>query len=307
MHLKPRFLALAIGLALTSLAARAQDIELVSEANVTFQCTFGTSITTTNGKSGGDRVDTTRSYTSSVLNEDILRSLLGLAPTDSVSGWRFAAVRPLPADEAEVDFVFNLYLVNDTLNQRIAVPSSKFLLAANYSVTAGTVNHVARNVITGKGVITGHTELQFLPSFTRKEVPATVTGPFTEQGTNRVFNLSTRTDTAFTLTSSNCAGFATINFGVRASANEPVFYFAIENMRFSARGDFLGTSLNTVKTIKKFTTRGIPDETVSSVTDETPSAGAGLLSMQVNVLPAKLVPRSLYPDISFDLYATSTL
>jgi len=122
MQFTPRFLALAIGLALAPFSALAQDIELVTEATVTFQVTFGTSITTNNGQTGTGRIDTTKAYNSVLPNADIIRSLLGLTPTDSIAGWRLAAVRPLAADLNEIDTSFALYLVNDSQNIHTPVP-----------------------------------------------------------------------------------------------------------------------------------------------------------------------------------------
>ena len=299
MQLKPSFLTLAFGLALAPFAAQAQDIELVTEATVTVQGTFGTSVTTTNGKTGTARVDTTRSYNSTISTPDVIRSLLELSPTDSIEGWRLAAVRALPADQVEVDFSFYLYLVNETLNERRRVPVDKFFGWTNTWVSSATVNHVTRNIMTGKGVRTVHAEMEFLPSFTRKELPAIVSNPITEGG--RTYVRSAKTEAAFTLDNVATAGFATINFSTRTA--EPVFFFAIENIRYTAKGDFSGTLINTKTTVKKFTTRGIPDEVESVEIDETPTPAGGLVSFQVNVSAAKLVPRTLYPEVPFDPYS----
>jgi len=305
MQLKPRFLTLALGLALAPFtAAFAQDIELITEAPVTFQVTFGTSITTNNGKTGSARVDTTRSYNSALSTPDIIRGLLGLSASDSITGWRLAAVRSLPADDYEVDSEFYLYLVNDSLGERRLITAEQFQILTTFSVTDSTVTHVTRNIITGKGTVTGHTEMKFLPTFTRKELPAVVTGTFSENvgGANRTYNLSVKTDATFTLDNMATAGYATVNFATRST--EPVFYFAIERVRFSARGDFTGNLINTVTTTKKFTTRGIPDELVSTEVGETPVPAGGLVSVQVVVGAAKLIPRELYPEVPFDPYAS---
>ena len=61
--------------------------------------------------------------------------------------------------------------------------------------------------------------------------------------------------------------------------------------------------INTKTTVKKFTTRGIPDEVESVEIDETPTPAGGLVSFQVNVSAAKLVPRTLYPEVPFDPYS----
>jgi hypothetical protein len=306
MQLKPRFFTLALGLALAPFAAQAQDIELVTEATVTFQGTFGTSITSNNGKTGTLRVDTTRAYNSTITTPEILRSLLiqltaeTEEPTDNITGWRFAAVRPSAADVNEIDTTFYLYLVNDTANRRIAVPNSTFFVFPTASVGSSVITHSTRNIITGRGLATSHAEMFFTPSFTRKEIPAVVTGPFTENvgGTPRTYNIHTKTESTYTLDFLQTAGFSTIDYRTRST--EPVFFFAIESLRFSARGDFTGTLLNTTKAVKKYTTRGIPDQELSTEVDETPTPSGGLVSLQVNIGAAKLVPRDLYPAVPFD-------
>jgi hypothetical protein len=318
MQLKPRFLTLALGLALAPFAAQAQDIELVTEATVTFQVVFGTSVTTTNGSVGVARIDTTRAYNSTITTPDIIRNLLIRLtadtdePVSDITGWRLAAVRPSAADydayvvprfalfyAADIDTKFYLYLVNDTLNRRILVPEDIFLITPNTSVLNSTVTHSTRNIIAGRGVATNSAEMFFTPSFTRKELPATITGPFTENvgGTNRSYNISTKTESTYTLDTLNTSGFSTIAFGTRT--NEPVFYFAIESLRFNARGDFTGNLINTTTAVKKFTTRGIPDETISTTVDPEPTPSGGLVSFQVVVSACKLVPRDLYPEVPF--------
>jgi hypothetical protein len=306
MQLKPRFFTLALGLALAPFAAQAQDIELVTEATVTFQGTFGTSITSTNGQTGALRVDTTRAYNSTITTPEILRNLLiqltagTEAPTDNITGWRFAAVRPSAADREEIDTTFNLYLVNDAANRRIAVPSSTFFVFPTASVSRSVITHSTRNIITGSGQATSHAEMFFTPSFTRKEIPAVITGPFTENvgGTPRNYNISTKTESTYTLDFLLTSGFSIIDYRIRST--EPVFFYAIESLRFNARGDFIGELINTKKAVKKYTTRGIPDQELSTEVDETPTPSGGLVSLQVNIGAAKLVPRDLYPEVPFD-------
>lgn len=303
MQLKPRFLALALGLALAPFSALAQDVELVTEAGVTFQLTFGTSITTTNGQTGTARVDTTRAYSSALPHNDVIRSLrnilLAIPTTNDITGWRLAAVRPLSADLLEIDTSFYLYLVNDSQNIRLLVPPDRFLIAANATVINSVVTHSTRNIITGKGSFVQNTEMSFTPGFVRKEVPAVITGPFTENvnGQNRTYNISTKTEAAFTLDYLSTSGFSTVAFQTRSP--EPVFSFAYDSVRFSGRGDFTGVFYNTVTATKKYTTRGIPDVVLSQTVDQNPTPSFGLVNVQVNTIAAKLVDRALYPAVSF--------
>lgn len=303
MQLKPRLLAAAFGLALAPLAASAQDIPLVTEAPVEFEITFSTSVTKETGE-GVARVDDTKAYRSIIRAVDIIKSFIAdgtideTPPIDANShlGWSLVAVRSAPADLYEVDTEFFLYAiktVNGTVTRRVLIPGTIFQIAANFSTENATTVHSTRNIESSNGNVVNHADLQFTPTFVRKEVPPTVTGPF-EQGTNR-HNLSVKEEAAFTLSSLLSSGFSTITFRTIA---DPVFFFATSSIRFTSSGDFSGNLVTTTITTKDFTDRTKTDEVLSSVPGPSIPA-SGLVSLRVSVLAAKLVDGSLYPDVAY--------
>lgn len=298
MQFKPRFLTLALGLALAPLSSIAQDIRLLGESSVTFVLNFSTSVTTRVG-SGVSRIDTTKSYNSALPQADLIRGLLGLTADANVSSWRLAAVRPLAADLFEVDTTFALYLVNDSLNIRQAVPLEKFYIRRDATVVSSVVTHSTRNIITGSGTVTNNTEMFFIPGFVRKDEPAVITGPLQDESYTppRTYNLSTKIESVFTLDSLFTTGFSAVQFNTRFT--EPVFSFGLGTVRYTGRGDFTGTFVNTRKPTRKYTSRNIPDFAEPATTDTVPTPAFGLAYVTVNLLPAKLVEHSLYPDVSF--------
>lgn len=296
MHIKPRLLLASLGLALVPLAASAQDIELVTEAPVTFEVVFGTSVTTTTG-TGVTRKDVTRAYNSAITTTQILEGLKteGLITEDNVVGWRLVAVRSAPADLYEVHTDFSLYAIkeNNDVTLRVAVPSSLFNISANYSVENVVTTHSTRNIITSRGTVTNHADMVFKPTFVRKEVPPTITGPFTDE--DGTYNLSTKTLSAFTLENLFSTGFSTISY---TTSSEPVFFFALSGVRYASKGDFNGMVIHTKTGTKKYTTRGVPDEELPAEAEPSVPA-SGLVSIRMTVGAAKLVPQSLYPDVAY--------
>lgn len=304
MQLKPRLALAALGLVLAPFVASAQHIELVTEAPVTFELTFNTFVTSTNGLVGAARVDTTRSYNSTITTNDILTALKteGLITDASTVGYRLVAVRPLPADLIYVNTEFQLYAIKtDTATPtRIYVPEDFFSIIANYSVENFSIRHSTRNILTSSGTVTNQAEFSFVPTFTRKEVPPVITGPFVDNstGTPRNYNLSTKTNATFTLSALESSGFSTIPFRIRT--DEPVFFYAIDTVRYTSRGDFSGSLINTVTPTRKYTTRNIPDLVEPEVVDTAPTQTSGLVSVRLTVGTPKLVDRSLYPEVSFE-------
>lgn len=299
MHIKPRLLLASLGLAFVPFAASAQDIELVTEAPVTFEVVFGTSLTTTNGQVGVARKDVTRAYNSTITTTQILEGLKsdGFITDDSVVGWKLVAVRPAPADLYEVDTEFALYAVkveNNAITQRVYIPSSSFSINANYSVENNVATHSTRNIITSRGTVTNHADLRFKPSFVRKEVPPVITGPFSDEvGT---YNLSSKSEGHFSIENLFSTGFSSISY---VTYSDPVFFFGLSGIRYSAKGDFNGDLVNRrVDTKKYITPRGRDDAPQPEVV-ESEVETAGLVSIRVNVGAAKLVERSLYPEVSF--------
>lgn len=299
MHIKPRLLLAAFGLALVPLAASAQDIELVTEAPVTFEVVFGTSVTTNNGQVGVARKDVTRAYNSTITTTQILESLktAGHITTADVVGWRLVAVRPAPADLYDVDTAFTLYAVkveNNVITQRVHIPSDSFFINANYSVENTATTHSTRNIITSRGTVTNHADLFFKPTFVRKEVPPVITGPFPDEiGT---YNLSSKTEGHFRTDNLFSTGFSSISYVTYA---DPVFFFGLSGMRYSTKGDFNGKLVNRrIDTKKYITPRNEPDAPQPEVVEGEVDT-AGLVSIRLNVGAAKLVERSLYPEVSF--------
>lgn len=295
MHLKPRSLLAAFGLFLAPFAASAQDIQLITEASVTFEVTFGTSLTTTNGKDGNERVDTTRGYLSTITNRDILESLhsAGIITNGVPSNWRLIAARSAPADVAYVDTDFLLYAIrveNDQVLERELVPSWIFDIFRSYSVRNYVESYQGRNVLSSRGTVVNYAGVAFTPTFTRTQVaPVTFTAP---GGARTVTSVAT----SFTLNDLLSSGFSSISYATRA---DPVFYCGIDTVRFSSKGDFNGVLVDRT-TVRNFA----PGSLTASNPDDPPTLsapyfGSGLVSMRITVGPAKLVPRSLYPDVPF--------
>lgn len=306
MFMKPRALLASLGLASLPFAASAQDIELVTEAPITFQLVFGTNHTTTNGQIGATRRDVTRSYSSIVGNPQILEALRtsGLIEDPTTAGWQLRAVRSAPADLNEVGTSFFLYVVKpqsdgdgtDT-SVRMRVPSAFFASSSFYSAEQAVTRHSTRNIISSSGSVTNYAEMRLQPTFVRKEVPPVITGPFSEPfgaGT-RSYNLSTKTETTFTLDSQRASGFSNVTF---ATKNDPVFYYAINLLRYDGRGDFTGTLVDISTGTKKYTTRGVPDEILEpEISAE--AAASGLVSFRMTIGTASLVEQSKYPEVSY--------
>jgi hypothetical protein len=301
MKLRPRLALAAFALVLAPLAASAQEIELITEAPVTFQLTFGTSVTTTNGLSGAARVDTTRSYNSVIGNAEILDSLKldGLITDTTTANWRLVALRSAPSDVVYVNTEFLLYaikVVNNVVTNRVLVPADKFSALTNalYSGQNYVEIHQGQNVISSRGTVTNYGVVSLTPRFTRKEVPPVITGP------TGGFRFASRTETAFVLDDLISTGFSTIAYASRTI--EPVFFCAIDSLRYTSRGDFRGQLTNTVTNTRTSTVRGSVEESppLSVVTDPTPTPAQGLVSISLTVGASKLVDRALYPAVPFE-------
>ncbi len=295
MHLKPRFLLAALGFALAPFTASAQDIELITEARVTFEITFGTSLTTTNDKAGAERVDTTRGYLSTITNREIAEALrtAGHIPDTASTNWDFVAVRPAPADVNYVDTDFYLYAVKTvgtTITERVRIPSSIFDVFINRSVRNYVETYQGRNVLTSRGTVINYASVAFTPTFTRTQVaPVTTTAP----GGARTITTVT---TSFTLSDLLSSGFSTIAYVTR---RDPVFYYGIDSLRFTSKGDFIGTLQD------RTTVRHFPPGSLTATNPNDPPTlsdpyfGSGLVSMIIRIGSARLVPRSLYDQVPF--------
>jgi hypothetical protein len=297
MHLKPRPILAALSLALAPFVASAQDVELITEARVTFEITFGTSVTTTNGQAGENRVDTTRGYLSTITNRQILESLRdqGFITTADVSNWTFVAVRPAPGDVDFVDSEFVLYAVEIVNNQiqpetRVRVPGDIFNITRAFSARTYTETYQGRNVITSRGTVVNYADVSFTPTFVRTQVPpVSVTAP---GGARTVTTVAT----AFTLDSLVSSGFSTITYATRS---HPIFYYPIETIRFTSRGDFTGTLVDRT-TVRNFPPgSNTPNNPNDPPVLSNPYNGAGLVSIRITVQPARLVPQTDYPDVPF--------
>ena len=262
---------------------------------MTFEITFGTSLTTTNGQSGDTRVDTTRGYLSTITNREILESLRteGYITDQFSTNWRFVAVRPAPGDVNYVDTDFYLYaikVVNNEVLERVRVPASIFDVFVFFSVRNYVETYQGRNVLTSRGTVTNYAAVAFTPTFTRTQVaPVTVTAP----GGARTITTVT---TAFSLNSLLSSGFSTISYAARP---DPVFYYGIDTIRFTSKGDFTGSLVDST-TVRNYAPGSLtPSNPNDPPTLSAPYFGSGLVSMRITVGPARLVPRSLYPQVPF--------
>lgn len=312
MQTPTRFALAALGLVLAPLAATAQHIELITEADVTFVVTYTTSVTTKTG-TGAQRKDSTRSIVSKLPapQVEIIKAMQALDlidEQDGPAGWTFLAVRSAPADleseikSDEVNSEFALYAAKGS--QRVPVPESIFSLSASPSylgispaVHKSVTTHSTRNIIKSSGTATYYTEMSFKPAFVR-ELPPVIESTGTEPapgGGTRSFSIVNKTTSTFTVTSMFSTGFATIPFRT-PNGDQPVFFFILgPNFVFNAKGDFSGSLRNSVTKTKKYTNRTVPDVDMGTEvdTEDTLNVG-GLVDVKISLGAPKLVPRSDY-------------
>ncbi len=289
MKLTPRNIALGLGFAFTALAARAQHIELLTEANITFEITFGTDSTVTAG-ADATRVDTTTSITSRLSQANILEALreAGIITDTSISGWSLKAVRSAPSNIYYVDSSYSLYAVKG--DTRIRVPDDEFLSTALFSVESFVEKHQGQNVISATGTTTNYAIVEYTPNFTRT-LPPVVTTPAANT------RVSTVVSDKYELESLTSRGLASIGF--ISKTDMPVFYISIEKLRMTSLGDFTGNRTTTTTV----TTGPITPRDAEKTTEEftgTPVTSGGLVSVRITIDAAKLVPRSLYPEVSYN-------
>lgn len=262
MKLSARSLTLLAGFSLAAaLPARAQFIELLTEAPVNIQVTLTTTSTT---ETATERKTTTVS--TSFVQADIIEELRasGLITTPTTQGWTLVAVRAAPADLAYIDGAFFLYAVNGA--QRVFVPSSKFK-ASNVRdgfeygrVAKYTERYLGQYVLNSSGTATVHAAYHYQPVLT---VPAKGSTP------------AVRFDLGSVLTD----GFGAATFqGKDLSDGHEAFFYAISSLRSSTRGSYVGTA---------------------QIGTDDPAPAMGLVSISVIVGTPKLVPASLYPEVDY--------
>lgn len=289
MNLTPRNIVLALGLAFTALAARAQHIELLTEANITFEITFGTDSTITTG-SGATRVDNTTSITSRLSQANILEALRedGHITDESITGWSLKAVRAAPSDIFYVDSSYSLYAVKG--DTRVRIPDEEFLTTALFSVENYVERHQGQNVLSAEGTTTNYAVVEYTPNFTRT-LPPVVTTP--EPNTR----VSTVVSDKYVLSNFVSRGLATIGFV--SKTDMPIFYISIEKLRMTSLGDFTGErTTKTIVSTGPITPRNSPTTDVETSTG--PIISGGLVSVRITIDAAKLVPRSYYPEVSYN-------
>lgn len=290
MNLTPRNIVLALGFAFTALAARAQHIELLTEANITFEITFGTDSTVTTG-SDTTRVDTTTSITSRLSQANILEALreAGYITTTTITGWSLKAVRPAPSDVFYVDSDYSLYAVNG--DTRVRIPDDEFLATSLFSVENYVEKHQGQNILSATGTTTNYAIVQYTPNFTRT-LPPVVTTPEPN------LRVSTVVSDRYELESLISRGLSSVGF--ISKTDMPIFYISIEKLRMTSLGDFTGTrTTTTTVSTRPITPRDAETTTLPpTVSDEVTSGG--LVSVRITIDAAKLVPRSYYPEVSYN-------
>jgi hypothetical protein len=299
MHLKPRHLLAALGLLSAVLPASAQLVELITEAPVTIELTFGTATKTSTG-TGSSRADVTTAYTSRITNAQILEALRlrGDIPDPTIANWSLYAVRGAPSDLAYINARFFLYAVKRTspsapVMSSFAVPSEVFSFATNlsHSVAAYTERHQGQSIFSSAGTVTNYSRLRYTPTFTRS-LPPVVAAPVNGA------RISTVVNSDYTVTEMFSSGFATISYATRST--EPVFFYPISRLVYNSVGDFSGTQIST--TIRSSTPTS-PRNAPSTELDRTTAPAvneSGLVSTKITVGPAVLTPRSVYPEVPFE-------
>lgn len=217
MKLSARSLALLAGFSLVAaLPARAQFVELVTEAPVTLQVTLTTTITTETATERKTVTVPTRLTQADIITE--LHSA-GIITTPTTQGWSLVAVRPAPADLFHIDGSFRIYAVNG--NTRILVPDDKFESPNRFegipygSVFRYTEKHLGQYVLSSKGTTTTHVAYNYRPTFIASNV-------------------------RFSLLESTTDGFASINYQSKDAADGfEVFFYALSSLRGSTRGSFI--------------------------------------------------------------------
>jgi hypothetical protein len=205
-----RSLTLLAGLSLAAvLPARAQFIELVTEAPVTFQVVLTTPSSTASATERRNTTTITRLAQAQIITD--LRAA-GVINDTTNDGWTLLAVRYPAPDLYFVNAAFQLFAVKG--EQRIPVPQSKFVSIARNSVEKYRERHLGQYVLSSSGTVTNHVRYAYLPS-------VTVGG------------------TTFDITNSESDGFASVNFTSRDSLGEhEIFFYAINSLRATTRGSF---------------------------------------------------------------------
>lgn len=287
MHLRPRHLIAILGFGMFLGPVFAQEMDLLTEAPVTFQVTFTTANTTSTGTPGNE-TKKTATTTSRILQANVIQELFtsGIIPTNS--GWSLKAVRSAPADLAFVTAQFSLYAVNPAYTgiegTRIPIPTSKFLAAAYGSVEKYVEKHQGQYILSASGTVTNHVGYDYLPSFISLPPATTAT-----VGTDKV---TTQLSTAFTLNTMHSEGFASISFAL--SDVTDILYYAIKSMNVTAIGDFTGNSVTTTTT----TTVPASGPTVISSSTGPSVPSQGLVTLTLTVGAPILVDASLYPAVN---------
>lgn len=194
-------------------AARAQFVELVTEAPVTLSAAITTATITSTAT---ERKSVTTKITQATFLEELRTANIITTPT--ITGWSLVAARSAPADVAFVSADFELYAVNPTYpappGTRIAVPANKFKSQSFSAVGKYTEKHQGQYVFSSKGIITKHIGYDWRPDF--------------KVGTK-----------SFSMQSSLAEGFATINYISKDfDGNYEIFFYAISSMKSTAIGSF---------------------------------------------------------------------
>jgi len=196
-----------------ALSARAQLVDVLTEAPVTIQATIQSTVTTTT-----PTAITTTSTTTRLTNLQVIQDLIdsGIIIDTSPVGWSLVAVRTAPPDLYVVDAGFALYAIKNTTV--VAVPSSKFATAfTGRSVAKYTERNQGRYIYSSSGTVTNHVVYNYTPKFTT--------------GTN-----------TYELSESETGGFAKVNFIAKDFADDyEIFFYGISSVSAVTKGGFAGT------------------------------------------------------------------
>jgi hypothetical protein len=192
-------------------AARAQFVELTSEAPVTLMLSTSTveQVTTPTQR-------TYKTTISRVTQAQLLNQLLAdnVIPDSTITGWSFVALRPLASELREVTSSFVLYLAKGT--QRVRVPSGFFQTNNNTTTARYTEKHIGTYVLSSAGTINNHLDF--------------------------VFNADvTVGSSTFVFDESSLDGFAQTAYATKDAADGfNIFFYAIRSTKCTALGGFSG-------------------------------------------------------------------